>query len=79
MELKTKMSENGRIMIPAKIRELLHFEPGTEMILRVEAGELRIASLKNVIQRTQALVNTHTKGRSLVKELLKMRKEEQGK
>lgn len=35
-EFRVKMHENGRIVIPAACRHLLHLKPGEELVLRVE-------------------------------------------
>lgn len=79
MEFKTKMNENGRIVVPVKIREQLGFLPGDELILRVESDELHISSVKSAVKRAQALVKSRVKVKSLVTELFKMRKEDQEK
>lgn len=77
LEFKTKLSENGRIILPAKCREAMHISPGETIIVRVENDEARIISKKNLLARAQAAVTKLTKGKkSLVDELIKMRRSE---
>jgi AbrB family looped-hinge helix DNA binding protein len=78
MKLKTSMriSENGRVVIPASFRKRLGIRAGDEVILRIEGDELRITTLKRNIERAQRLVRKHVKpGTSLVDELLAERRE----
>lgn len=75
-EFRTKISENGRIHIPAACRELLQVAPGEEVILRVENHELKITSLKYSLQKAQLLVQKHAKNKKLTDILKKMRSED---
>lgn len=74
-EFRTRLNENGRIVIPAAIRERLGIGPGDELVLRIEDNELRIISMRHRLQRAQQLVREHVKGgRSLVDELIAERR-----
>jgi len=75
-EFRTKMNENGRIVIPAILRQQLHLKPGEELILQIVDDELRIFSLKHSLQKAQLLVRKHAKNKKLIKELKKLRKED---
>lgn len=75
-EYRVKLQENGRIMIPASYRKQLHFEPGEELILRVEENGLHLYSLKQSLQKAQSIVQRYAKNKSLVAELHRMRKED---
>lgn len=75
-EIRTRMSEDGRVVIPAVYRHQLNLEPGEELIISLDDDELRITSLKHSLKKAQALVKKHAKNQSLVKKLLKARKEE---
>ena len=62
---------DGRIVIPASFRRALGINPGDEVVLRMEDGELRISTMKARIERAQRLVRRHVpRGVSLVDELI---------
>lgn len=74
-EVHAKINENGRIVIPAAMREALGIVPGEEVVLRVEDDELRITTMRHRIERARELVRRHVKpGRSLVDELMAERR-----
>ena len=75
MEFRTRMSENGRIIIPAACRRQLKMEPGEELILTIDNEELRVFSLKHSLEKAKALVRKHAKQKNLVKELKNQRNE----
>lgn len=75
-EFRAKISENGRIIIPAVCRRQLHLESGDDLIIRVDNNELRIYSAKHSLKKAQMLVKKHAKGKKLVTMLSKMRREE---
>ena len=75
-ETRMRMSENGRVVIPASIRKTLGIHPGDEMVLRVEDDELRITTLKNRIRQAQKRMRKYLKpGRSMADELILERRE----
>ncbi len=51
MEFKTKLTEGGRIVIPAEYRQALGLHVGDELILRLEDGEVRIFTARQAIKR----------------------------
>jgi AbrB family looped-hinge helix DNA binding protein len=74
-EARTRLNENGRLVIPASFRKALGINPGDEVVLRLEDDELRITTLKHRIARAQRLVRKHIKpGVSLVDELIAERR-----
>ena len=74
-EARTRLNENGRLVIPASFRKALEINPGDEVILRLEDDELRITTLKHRIARAQRNVRKHVKpGVSLVDELIAERR-----
>jgi AbrB family looped-hinge helix DNA binding protein len=75
-EFRTRLSENGRIIIPASCRRQLHLKPGQELIVTVEEDGLHIFSLQHSLKKAQQKVRTKAKNQSLVKKLLKMRRED---
>jgi len=50
---KASLSANGRIVIPAAIREEMGFTPGDTLLMDVEDGVLRIESYPARIRRIQ--------------------------
>ncbi len=77
---RARVSAGGRIVIPASFRKALGINPGDEIVLRIEDGELRISNLKARIEHAQRLVRRHVKpGVSLVDELISDRRKEAGR
>ena len=74
-QVKTKLAEGGRIVIPAEYRQALGLQVGDEVILRLEGKELRIFTLNQAIRRAQELVNQYIpQERSLADELIAERR-----
>jgi AbrB family looped-hinge helix DNA binding protein len=75
---RVKIAPGGRIVIPAKMRAELGFEPGEHVILECVDGELRVRSLRAAIKRAQDFVRRYIPDddRSLVDELIADRREE---
>jgi len=75
-ETRTRVNENGRVVIPSAFRKAMGINVGDEVVLRIEDNELRILTLKQRIERAQRLVRQHVKpGTSLVDELIAERRE----
>ena len=73
---RAKVTEGGRVVIPAGIRHQLGLQPGAEVILSVADAELRIRSVRQASQRAGELVRRHVAGGStLSDELLSERHE----
>ena len=76
VETRTRVNENGRVVIPASYRKALGIKAGDEVILRMEDDELRITTMKRRIERAQRLVRKYVKpGTCLVDELIAERRE----
>jgi len=74
---KTHIDENGRIVIPAKIRKAANLAIGQSIILNVENTEVKISAYSEKLKDIQGLVQPYTKGKgSLVDQLTKLRAEE---
>lgn len=56
---RTKMTEGGRLVVPAELRRQLGLQPGTELVLDIADGELRVRSVQQAIDRAQALVRRY--------------------
>ncbi len=75
-ETRVKMTENGRVVIPASFRKALGIEAGDEVILRLEDDELRITTMERRIRAAQRRAQKYLKpGVSLVDELIAERRE----
>ncbi len=73
----TKMTEGGRITIPAKCRELLGLSINDEVIIRIENGQAYLYTWEYAAKLAKELLQKHTKNHaSLVDELIKERREE---
>ncbi|MGA2559734.1 MAG: AbrB/MazE/SpoVT family DNA-binding domain-containing protein [Terracidiphilus sp.] len=53
IRIKTKLAPNGRIVIPAVIREKMGFASGDTLLLEVEDGVLRVESFDARLARIQ--------------------------
>lgn len=70
-DVRARVNENGRIVIPSEFRNALGIRAGDEVLLRIEDDELRITTLKRRLERAQALVRKHVRpGESLADELI---------
>ena len=70
------LDSQGRLVIPAEIREKLGFESGERLTLIVENNSLRIMTRREAWREVQQLVSNYAKGRSLVDELIAERRAE---
>jgi AbrB family looped-hinge helix DNA binding protein len=76
-DVRAKLAEGGRIVIPVEYRQALGLRVGDEVILRLEDGEVRIFTPQQAIKRAQELVRHYMpQERSLSDELLDERKME---
>ncbi len=79
-EVKTKLTEGGRIVIPAEYRQALGLRPGDEVILRLEDGEVRLFTPRQAIKRAQELVRHYIpRERALAAELIAERRAEENR
>jgi len=75
-ETRTRVSQNGRVVIPVSFRKALGINVGDEVLLRIQDDELRITTQQRRIQRAQRRSRRYLKPRaSLVDELLAERRE----
>lgn len=75
-EARTRVNENGRVVIPSSFRKALGIRVGDEVVLRIEDDELRITTQQRRVQRAQRRALKYVKpGTSLVDELLAERRE----
>jgi AbrB family looped-hinge helix DNA binding protein len=53
LQAKAPLSSNGRIVIPAAIREQMGFAPGDTLLMEVEDGVLRVENFDARLKRIQ--------------------------
>ena len=76
VETRTRINENGRVVIPASYRKALGIKAGDEVILRMEDDELRITTMKRRLERARRRIRQYVKpGVSLADELIDERRE----
>jgi AbrB family looped-hinge helix DNA binding protein len=75
--IRVKMGSKGRITIPERIRKVLHMEVGDAVVLRLEAGAIRVIPQDLAIRMAQEVVRRYVpEGFSLVDSLLSERRGE---
>jgi AbrB family looped-hinge helix DNA binding protein len=75
-EARTRLNENGRLVIPASFRKALGIDPGDEVILRLEEDGLRITTVRHRIARAQRNARKYVpRGVSLADELIAERRQ----
>lgn len=79
MNTQTKIGQNGRLVIPAALRNAAGLEVGDAVVLRIENGEIILASRARQIRRAQQLVRSAipaAKGGLISEELIAERRAE---
>jgi len=75
-EIRVRIGENGRGVIPAAVRRALGVDAGDEIILEEENNEFHITTQRGRIERARQRIRKYIKpGTSLVDELLAERRE----
>jgi AbrB family looped-hinge helix DNA binding protein len=77
MEYKTQIQQNGRIVLPVRLRKALEISGGDEIILRLENDSIRLIPLRKAVKLAQTAVGKYVpEGVSLVDALIEERQEE---
>jgi AbrB family looped-hinge helix DNA binding protein len=75
--IQMKVSEGGRVVIPADIRQALGLKEGDAVLWELLDGEARITTRLQRIRQAQALVRKHVApGESLADELIAERRQD---
>jgi AbrB family looped-hinge helix DNA binding protein len=78
-EVRARINESGRVVIPASFRRALGIRGGDEIVLRLEDDEIRLATCKGNVARARKLVSRYIKpGTHLSDELIKERRKGAG-
>ncbi len=76
-EYRTRLGEDGRVVIPASCRRQLHLKAGEELVIRMDDEELHVYSLKHSLKKAQELVRKYNKkNKSLLTILKTMRQKD---
>jgi AbrB family looped-hinge helix DNA binding protein len=74
---RAKLNANGRIVIPAVVRQALDLRPGDELIMRIEDGELRLSTRRQALARARRLLRCYLpSGEDLTQSLIEDRRQE---
>jgi AbrB family looped-hinge helix DNA binding protein len=75
--MDAKVNENGRILIPAAIREQMGLKPGDSVVLTLENGVLRVESYRAIIRKMQQEMKQYKKpGISVTDDFIAERRDE---
>jgi len=75
-EVRLRLAENGRVVIPLEIRRDLGVESGGEVILERQENGYRLTTRRQRIEEAQKFLRRYVKpGASLVDELIAERRE----
>jgi len=74
--IKTKLGQGGRIVLPAEFREALGVKVGDELILSLKDDEIHVFTRREAIKRAQGMLKHIAPGRSLADELIQERRAE---
>ena len=74
---QTRMTKEGRVLIPVAVRQELGFGENEPLSIYVQDGEVRIVSRIHAVRQMQQRMAKYKKaGESVVDELLRERREE---
>lgn len=76
MSVTVRLAQQGRLVIPAAIRERLGLRAGDELVVSVVDDALVLARADSAARRLRGFASTVSPGRSLVEELLAERRSE---
>ena len=74
--IKTKLGQGGRIVLPTEFREALGVKVGDELIVSLKDDEIHVFTRRAAINRAQGMLKHIAPGRSLADELIQERRAE---
>ncbi|MBV9679776.1 MAG: AbrB/MazE/SpoVT family DNA-binding domain-containing protein [Acidobacteriaceae bacterium] len=76
-EIRTRLNENGSLVLPVSVQRALGLQPGDEVLLRIENDELRMTAAAKRVERARQLFKKYVgEGMRLSDELLTDRRRE---
>ena len=72
--IKTKIGQGSKIVLPAEFREALGVKVGDELILSLKDDEIHVFTRRAAINRAQGMLKHIAPGRSLADELIQERR-----
>jgi AbrB family looped-hinge helix DNA binding protein len=76
-EHRVKIGEGGRVIIPAYYRKALGVQPGDELVIRLQNGELRLFQQTKALERLRSALKENDVTLS-VKDFLAFRRQDSG-
>lgn len=77
LEFKTKLGQNGRLLIPAECRQAMNLSVNDEIVILVEDGEATFFTLEHAVKRAQTIMKKYMKkGEKLSEQLIADRRKE---
>ncbi len=76
MQTKVRLGNQGRLVIPAKLRKLLEIESGDTLLVRFHEGQIVLEKTETIKRRLKERFAKLPKGKSLAEELLIDRRKE---
>lgn len=77
MQTQQTRVQSGRVVIPAEMRHALGLKAGDEVVLRLEGGEIHLASLRDSVRQARTLFRQHVSaGTPAVEDLIAERRRE---
>jgi AbrB family looped-hinge helix DNA binding protein len=78
--VRTKIGEGGRVILPAAFRQKLHLSLGDDIILHIKDNEIHITTPDQALRKLQSKVkkyiDAHNQSISLADEVITMRRAE---
>jgi AbrB family looped-hinge helix DNA binding protein len=75
--VRTRLGENGRVVIPAEFRRQLGLKAGDPLVVRLDADGIRIESRQAAVRAAQRMVRERVpEGELLTERLFEMRRAE---
>ena len=78
-EYRTTFGENGRIIIPAPLRNMMQLTPGEEILLRYDNNSINILTMKQAVKEAQDIVIQYNKEKISLSASLKQSRLEEAK
>ena len=69
------LNNNGRVVVPKEVREIIGVKPGDEIIFQVDGDQVQITSRAALVRRLRGIFKTDD-GRDHTEEFLEERRQE---